>query len=402
MKVAIIGGGASGLVCAITAKQKAGENNISLDVTVFETADRVGKKILATGNGRCNMLNEDENPFYFSCNSFHSYAVKRYSAQSHKKFFASLGLYTRTDEEGRVYPLSNQATTVLDCLRNECARLGVIFKTDSRITEIKKVSDGYLLNSEMKYDKVVLACGGKACVKSFNGYDLLRSIGHKVTDVSPSLTKLETADTKTVRRLQGIRHKVKLTLTDAGRFVAEEKGEILFASYGISGIAVMQLSAYITRYKSNSWVVYADLIPDMSFEFIKKAVCGIINHNPSAPCSELLMGFMPKKIGEAVIRATGAELSADIGRLSDEKINVIIRKAKKYPFAVTGLRTFEEAQVTAGGADTAFFNNKTMESTLHKGLYAIGELLDVDGLCGGYNLMWAWSSGRLCGESLIK
>lgn len=401
MKIAIVGAGASGLMCSISAAHKAKEAGKAVQITVFESKDRVGKKILATGNGRCNMLNISPDPFYFSKQSFHSYAISKFSAKDHLGFFSDLGLYTRTDEEGRVYPLSNQAATVLDCLRNECSRLGIVFKTETAITKIEKNGKGYILNSDMAFDKVVLACGGSACVKSCNGYDLLGQIGHKVTAIKPSLSKLNTKNNDDVKQLQGIRHKTKLALKDGGKFVCEERGEIFFAKYGISGIAVMQLSAFITR-KRGDWVVEADFIPDMSFNFVVDAISRMKKRNPSDKCDSLLMGFMPKKLGEIVVKSIGINCNKLLSELTSDEIKSIVSKAKKYPFCIESVRSFEDAQVTAGGADTAYFNPKTMESLIHKGLYCIGELLDVDGLCGGYNLMWAWSSGRLCGENLIK
>ncbi len=402
MKIAVIGGGASGLVCAISAMQKAKEKDFDCDITVFESNDRIGKKILATGNGRCNMLNTDTTPFYFSQNNFHSYALKKFNAQSNLDFFASLGLYTRVDEEGRVYPLSNQATTVLDTLRFECERLNIKTVTDCEIKTVKKEKNSFCLNGNMHFDKVVLACGGKAAVKNFNGYDLLTQLGHKVTKVSPSLTKLNLKDTKDVKQLQGIRHKVKVTLSVDGRYITEETGELLFAKYGLSGIAVMQISAYITRMKSTDITVYADFAPTVNADFLSTALKKIISHNKNAKNGNILIGFMPKKIGEMVLRNLGISLSDNCGALTDKNISDIVKKVKKYPFPVDSVRSFEDAQVTSGGADTTLFNPKTMESSLHKGFYAVGEVLDVDGLCGGYNLMWAWCSGRLCGESLIK
>ena len=402
MKIAIIGGGASGLVCAITIMQKAAAERLPVKVTVFEEKNRIGKKILATGNGRCNMLNTDREPFYFSNNNFHSFAIKKYDYKSDIEFFENIGLYTRTDDEGRVYPLSNQATTVLDCLKNECDRLGVEFITEAPVQKIAKNKNGFILNGDQYFDRVVLACGGMSSVRDFNGYKLLELIGHKVTKVYPSLSKLNTKNTSDVKYLQGIRHKVKLSLYCNNRFVTEEKGEILFATYGLSGIAIMQMSAYITRDQKQSWEISADLVPDMSVAALKGAVEKIIRHNSDAPCGGLLAGFMPKRIGETVVKSLGIDLNRKVGTLKADDIDAIVKRAKKYRFAIDSVRPFEDSQVTAGGADTAYFNPKTMESTIVKGFYAVGEVLDVDGLCGGYNLMWAWSSGRLCGESIVR
>ncbi len=404
MKIAIIGGGASGLITAVAAMENAHKKEISCEITVFEAQERVGKKILATGNGRCNMLNTDKNPFYFSENGFHKYAVKRYNAESHLEFFSALGLFTRTDGEGRVYPLSNQATTVLDILRLECENWRITTVTDCEITSVKKEKGGFLLNGSMRFDKVVLACGGKAAVKRFNGYELLAQLGHRVTKVSPSLTKLNVKDTTLVKQLQGIRHKVRLTLEVGNKSIAEESGELLLAKYGLSGIAVMQLSSYITRLskKDGKAVIYADFVPGHDRKFISQSAELLIERNQEIEVGNLLIGFMPKKLGEAVIKGLGYDIKAKAVKLNRSDLSVIAQAVKSYAFEIESVRSFEDAQVTAGGADTKYFDEKTMESKLHKGFYAVGEVLDVDGLCGGYNLMWAWSSGRLCAENIIK
>lgn len=404
MKIAVIGGGASGLVCAITAMHKATELNKKAELTVFEAKDRVGKKILATGNGRCNMMNIDAEPFYFSQSNFHSFAIKKFNSKSNLDFFARLGIYTRTDEEGRVYPLSNQASSVLDSLRIECDRLGVKINTEQEITKIKATDGGFILNGMMKFDRVVLSCGGKAAVKNFNGYELLKQLNHKVTEINPSLSKLKVCDTSDVRQLQGIRHKAKLILMCDGKFIAEETGELLFAKYGLSGIAVMQLSAYITRMpkKKSKPVIVADFAHTMDLVFLYDALNKMIRHNDNLKCENLLSGFMPKKLGEIIIKSLKINPSSEVKNLSEKDVSDIAKRVKRYALEIDSVCSFDDAQVTAGGADTKYFSDKTMESKLHKGFYAIGEVLDVDGLCGGYNLMWAWSSGRLCGESIIK
>lgn len=401
MKIAVIGGGASGLVCAITVAEKAKLNKLPVEITMFEAKDRPGKKILATGNGRCNLMNENTGDFYFDLNGFSSYALKRFDVTGNLDFFASLGLYTRSDDEGRIYPLSNQATSVLDALRFACERLDVNILTEHPIDTIKVHKGGFLLNSEHLFDKVVLACGGKAGVKNFNGYELLRQVGHTVTELKPSLTKLEVDDKKTVRQLKGVRQKGEFILLQGGTEIAREKGELLFTDYGLSGIAVMQLSAFVGRCKGKVRVV-ADFVNEMSFFELFDAINRYAKSNPELRNENLLSGFVPKKLGEVVIKSLGFSLNDCSGRLSERDVKAIADKLKKFTFTVSGLRGFDDAQVTAGGADTRYFNSKTMESKKVKGLYCTGELLDVDGLCGGYNLHWAWSSGRLCGESIIN
>lgn len=401
MKIAIVGGGASGLACAIECARKARESDKKIKITVFEAKDRVGKKILATGNGRCNMLNSCENVLYFGDDTFARYALKRFDTESNISFFESMGLYTRQDSEGRIYPLSNQASGVLDALRFECERLGVKFVCSKEICRIKKVSDAFDLGDGIKADKVVLSCGGKAGVKGYIGYELLKELGINVIKPQPALTKLTVKDTKLVKQIKGIRHKGCLILNIDGKIVAKEEGEVLFTDYGLSGIAIMQLSSYVTRSDSNNIKVHFDTVPDFSFNEMKIVIEKIILHDKKIKCENLLLGFMPKKLGECIIRKVGLSLSDSVDNLADEDISNIVSAAKKFTFEISGVRGFDDAQVTAGGADTRQFDSKTMECKKVKGLYCTGEMLNVDGLCGGYNLWWAWSSGRLCGENLV-
>ncbi len=403
MKIAIIGAGASGLSCAISAAINAKVNKVSVDITVFETREKVGRKILATGNGRCNLMNENEGDFYFDKNGFSCFALKKFDVRSNIEFFIELGLYTRSDEEGRIYPLSNQATSVLDALRFGCDKYKVKLVCDCDVKTIKKVGNKFQLDEKGSYDCVVLACGGKAGVKAFNGYELLKQTGHNITQVYPSLTKFEVKDKKFTKQLKGVRQKGRFTLVGPEGAIAEEAGELLFADYGISGIAVMQLSAFAVRSgKIGNLRVNADFVSEMTFDELYCAVSNFAKSNPHGKLENLLSGFVAKKLGEAVIKSYGFNLSDSFSSLDDKKLKAIVSRLKKYTFELEGVKSFDDAQVTAGGADTKYFNPKTMESKKVKGLYCVGELLDVDGLCGGYNLHWAWSSGRLCGESIIK
>lgn len=403
MKIAIIGAGASGLVCALNAALKAKEHNVKVEITIFEAKDKPGRKILATGNGRCNLMNENEGDFYFDLNGFSSYALKRFDVKSNIDFFNRLGLYTRSDEEGRIYPLSNQASSVLDALRFACESYNINIVTDCTVSDIKRYKSSFVLNDTYIADKIVLACGGKAGVKNFNSYELLKCTGHKITDIKPSLTKLEVKDKKTVKHLKGVRQKGEFILLNHNDVIAKEKGEILFTDYGLSGIAIMQLSAFAVRIKNVSTLkVKADFVSEFSFGKLYNAVKDFANSGNVQKNENLLSGFVHKRLGEIVLKSIGVDLNGNPKKLSDKDLKAITTLLKGFVFEISGVKGFEDAQVTAGGADTSFFNSHTMESSKMKGLYCIGELLDVDGLCGGYNLHWAWSSGRLCGESIIN
>ena len=403
MKIAIIGGGASGLSCAIEGAQTALRKGIKAEITIFEAKDRVGKKILATGNGRCNMMNIHDDVPYFGDNNFAKTVLKKFSVKSNLRFFSEMGLYTRSDEEGRIYPLSNQATGVLDALRFECARLKVKTVTDSEIIKIEKKGSKFLLNGEILFDKVVFACGSCAQVKNFSGYELIQSLGHTVTKINPSLTKLTVKNPQKLKALKGVRQKVELKLAYNRKLIAEEKGEILFADYGLSGIAVMQLSAYVARMdmKRELPVVSVDLVPDFDKNSLLKELERLISRNRNGTADNLLTGFMPKKIGEAVLKDCGISVGTTFDKLQRKDLIKITETAKSWCFEINGTKDFSDGQVVSGGVKCSEFSNETLESKKHKGLYCCGELLDIDGLCGGYNLGWAWSSGRLCGKSMI-
>lgn len=405
MKIAIIGGGASGLCCAVAAGQKAASQGIKADITVYEAKDRVGKKILATGNGRCNMLNIKATADDYSSPSFVRDVLGHFSAEYTRRFFEDIGLYTREDEEGRVYPLSNQATSVLDVLRLECQRLGINIICETEITTLRKKGDCFLLSDGKVYDKVVLACGGKAGAKNFGGYELLKSMGITVTKLMPALTKLTVKDNTYTKQLKGIRHKANLSLYTDGKKIAEEKGELLFADYGLSGIAVMQLSSLVARHLKNSKtlpVVACDFVCDMSFGELKESIEKIINHNKDMNAESLLIGFMPKKLGETVCKSVGVPPTKKVGELTAADIKNIASASKKFTFEISALRPFDDAQVTSGGADLKEFDSNTLESKKVKNLYCCGELLDIDGPCGGYNLLWAFASAMAVGESLMN
>lgn len=397
MKVAIIGGGASGLCCAIEAARNGA------DVTVYEAKDRVGKKILATGNGRCNMLNSFATAEDYSSPSFVRGVLERYDAQTVRLFFEELGLYTREDEEGRVYPLGNQASGVLDALRIECERLGVKTVCSCEITSVKKQGKAFRLSDGKTYDKLVLCCGSKASAKNFGGYELLKELGHTVTKLMPALTKLTVKDNAYVRQLKGIRHRVSLTLYTDSQKIATENGELLFAEYGLSGIAVMQLSSLIARHFRESKtlpVVSCDLVPDMSFGELYDKIKRITLHNSEMKSENLLIGFMPKKLGEVVVKSAGVQTAKAVGEISDKQLKEIVSAAKKFSFEISALRPFDDAQVVSGGAKLDGFDKNTLESLIHKNLYVCGELLDVDGPCGGYNLLWAFASGIAVGRQI--
>lgn len=369
-KIAIIGGGASGLTSAIIAGRKGAS------VTLFERADRVGKKILVTGNGRCNLSNENLLSEAYNRSDFVMPVLEKFDLAWTKEFFRSLGVLTVSDSEGRIYPRTKEASTVLNALRRECEKLGVSTVLGREIREVTPIKDGFKISGE-RFDSVIVATGGGV-------FDIARNLGHTVTAVKPSLTALLT-DKKYLKGLNGKRVDAVVTLTD-GEKSWSERGEVLFRENGLSGIAVFNHSARINR-SGKGFKIVLDVVPEMTEDELDRE----IESRDLTLGTDSLDGIVNRFMAANVLRET---------ERARERSKAISRLLKGMPFEVIGLRK-EGAQVTSGGVDASEVNEK-LESKKCKGLYFCGEVLDVDGLCGGYNLQWAWSSGAAAGEDACR
>lgn len=405
-KVAVIGGGASGMCAAIELLNNVTDKN-ALEVTVLEKMTRVGKKLLVTGNGRCNITNMNaENSGFRGDTEFAKTALKRYNPESNILFFNSLGLYTRTEEDGRVYPLSNQASSVLDALRFECERLGVKFVCDYRAVHLKEVHTAFsrkiVVNNRDRFDYVIVAAGGKAAkIHGTDGdsYDLLKMLGHTVTPIAPALVSLNCSDF--TKSLKGIRSICGVELIIDGKSEYKNFGEVQFTDYGLSGIPVMQLSRFVSMSPSNDIQIHLDLAPDFSAEELYAYLVSR-REKDTGLCENMLSGIMNKQLCITIMKECSIAVNGRVNTLSDEKINVLCEILKCWKINVKNSRSFEFAQVTAGGVNCSEFNPETMESKYVRGVYCCGEAMDVDGDCGGYNLQWAWSSGRTAGKSIAE
>ena len=399
--LAVIGGGASGIVAAITAKRE----NETLNIVIFDSMQRIGKKILATGNGRCNLSNTNANDHNYRNKDFAHNIINQFDVNKTIGFFYSIGLYTISDEEGRIYPMSNAAASVVDSLRLECDRLGITIITDEKITSLKKDSKFFIINGRYRADKVIIACGGKASPSQGSdgsGYDLLKAMGHNIIDPLPALVQL-TSDNKIVRSFKGLRVKGNLRLYKENEQIGSADGEILFTEYGLSGIACMDAQRLLCKHlKKEKCSVLIDLVPYFTKDEIYKRVKTIIQSNPHLRSEHLLSGFLPKKIGQGLIKCAYVKDNTPVGEISKENIVKICDLCKNFRVYLSGSKGFENAQVTCGGADVSQFDSDTLQSLLVDGLYCTGEALDVDGGCGGYNLQWAWSSGMAAGTDAAK
>lgn len=406
--IAVIGGGASGLMAAITAAREAHIMHKKLSVSVYETKPRVGKKILVTGNGRCNLTNRNmHSGFYAGDLSLFESIYPQFDNEALTSFFYGLGMGVRTDNAGRVYPLSNQASSVLDALRYEAERLGIEIFTEQKIVSVKKRNDKFVLNDSVYADKVILACGGKACPvhgSDGSGFELLKNLGIGYNEVFPALTALE-IDGFT-KSLKGIRAEGRIDVKNGGNTTKSACGELQYTEYGISGIPAMQVSRAVSESvylrKADFVTVTVDSAPSMSPEELKSFLLAEMKRNDLRPSEMLLAGIMPKKLGAYLLSGLSVNPEKNISSIHPAVVDKIVSAVKCKKYKVTGVRGFNDAQVTAGGVSSDELCRETLETKKIKGLYVCGELADVDGDCGGYNLQWAFSSGYVAGKNCVR
>ena len=457
----IIGGGAAGLAAACAAARPGRR------VVLLEKQSRVGRKLLATGNGRCNLTRLGAKPSdYFGARNAAATALRRCPPEDVLAFFDELGLPAAPDEEGRVYPLSNQAASVLDALRLSAAERGCEIRTDCAVEEIRtegnsqarsarsdaqsrgqkasgrsaepypsfradsvhgkgaspsafassehergsadaassflvRTSDGQTLRAR----RVLICTGGLAAPKlgaCGDGYKLMEMLGHSSTPKFPAIAALKTPP-EPVRPLKGQRAECLLTLTSGSRTLRAERGEALFADGGVSGIAAMQLArACQTALRAGeNCALHLNFAPD--WEDVDARLSERARRLPLRTMEDFLSGVVPKRIGQTLVKAAGIEpLSREARSLSPRELRALAAALTDWTLPVTGTQGFEQAQVTAGGVSMDGFDPETMQSRRVPGLYGAGELMDVDGDCGGFNLQWAWSSALIAARHIQR
>ncbi len=393
--VIVIGGGAAGMAAAIAAAE-CGES-----VLLLERMDRVGKKLLATGNGRCNLMNTGA-PRYPGGEAFARAVLARCGAQEQRRFWLSHGLNMRSEEGGRVYPASGQATTVLDVLRLALEACHVQTLTGTAVTALQRRNGAWQVHTghgSHRAMRVIVACGGCAQPKlgsDGSGYALLRSAGHRMVPVQPALTQIET-DTAPIRGLSGIRLKCSVMVERHGHTMHREQGEALLTDYGVSGVCVMQCA----RYARKGDQLVLDLLPAMGMERPEEALGQLVMRHglwKHQPMESLLTGLCVPRLASALCRAAGVSVRERlIGSLTEDEMRRLVSQMSGLRLTVRGVKGYDTAQVTSGGIATDDFDPATLMSRLAGGLHAAGEVLDVDGDCGGFNLMFAFGSGLLAG-----
>ena len=401
MIIGIIGGGASGMAAAIAAAE-----NRDAQVFLFERQARVGRKLLATGNGRCNLsnLNALRGGYHGENASFADFALSQMPPEQTLNWFRSLGLFTVSEPSGRVYPYSDQANSVVDVLRLALEKPNITVHTGFEVQKIRRDGDGFLVeNAEqsVRCDRLIVACGGLAGTKlggSMSGYKLLGKLGHRSTKLRPALVQLKCA-WGGITALKGVRANCSVTIREDGETVNASTGELQFTDYGLSGPVIFEVSRDVCSAREQ-WTAQLDFLPEISRDMILKELQSRVQKN--LPMEELLTGILHNRLGRVLTKAAGIKDKKSTAELTAQELEAVCEAVKNFEILLTEPMGMDNAQVTAGGVLTGDFDPETMESRLVRGLYACGEVLDIDGDCGGYNLQWAWSSGILAGKSAGK
>lgn len=400
--VVIIGGGASGMMAAIHAAKRGRK------VAIIEQKERLGKKILATGNGKCNYTNlyQDIECYRGSNPKFAMDVVSQFDQQKTIAFFQSIGVYPKV-RNGYVYPYSEQAVSVADVLSMECKYQGVDVFLSEKVVKVKKQQALFVINSESNQyqsTNVILATGGCAAPKQGSdgsGFAIAKTLGHHIVTPFPALVQLKTVE-KYGKMVSGVRCEAKGRLASMSQDIVWEQGEFLFTDYGISGIPILQMSRYAVELveKNEKVSLYLDFFPTLSKQELFDILKERMEHNDQRTVEESLIGFIHNKLAYLMIREAKLSPEQTCRYMKEKDILRLTELLKNFSLTINGSNGFDQAQVSAGGVKLSEVNPKTLESKLISGLYFTGELLDVDGTCGGYNLQWAWSSGVLAGNSI--
>lgn len=409
--IIVIGAGASGMTAAIEAAKRG------FKVTIIEANDKPGKKIYATGNGKCNLTNKkmDVSCFRGSDIKLIASVLERFGYKDTINYFSELGLMFK-DRNGYIYPASGQASSVVKSLVLECEKNDIKILCKVTALNVLKSADIFTVetdNGNYKADGVILSTGSKAGIlpgklPKINGYDITKKLGHKIIPLQPALTGIKCKNNAFYKEVQGVRCDGKIMVYSDNRLAGSDMGELQLTSYGISGIPAFQVSRYAaySLYNKKNTYIQVDFMPDISSQELISKITYKIHGNPNIKISEYLNGILNNKLAEAIVNYAGINKNItgrDIKEGRDKKriIGCLVQAIKEYKDKVTGVNEFKDAQVLAGGVSLKEIK-KNMESAYVKNLYITGEVLDADGICGGYNLQWAWATGYIAGNSILK
>lgn len=403
-EILIIGGGAAGLMAAITAaRQKA-------KVTLLERLPRVGKKLLATGNGRCNYTNTDLDisRYHGSNPKFAQGILSRFGTEHTLAFFSELGIVPRVEQKGKVFPRSGQAGSILDVLRYEAEQLGVETLCDVEVSAIEPVRKGFQVTTVTgnKYsgDKVILSTGGRAASNlgsNGSGFALAQALGHKIIPPFPALVQLK-LKADFLKQLAGIKVEGAAHILEEGKTLASDSGEILFTTYGVSGPPILQISRAAGEMLQRGEIPWLrlNITPDLSQERLTTLLTERLRTQAEKSLDFSMVGFLNKQLAPVVIKAAGiTDIKKPAGQITSRERTHLLTILQDWRFEVTGTLPWSQAQVTAGGIDTAGIDPQTLESLIVPGLYFAGEVIDIDGDSGGFNLQWAWATGHVAARA---
>lgn len=401
-RIGVIGGGASGITAAIAAAK----TNKDSKIFILEHNRNIGRKILATGNGRCNLTNQ-----YMDVSCYHgenpdmvNQVLRQFGTKETLEFFHSLGLLTKLRGD-YVYPRSDQASTVVKLLEMELNRLGVEICTESHVLSLHQAKNGFsICTGERTYraDRVILACGGRASStlgSDGSGYTLAKSMGHRIVPVVPALVQLHVRN-HPFCKAAGVRTEGRVTALIDGHALAHDAGELQITAYGISGIPIFQISRHIARgiYDKKEVKIMVDFFPEISEDGLKKRLSERAKRREDWTIEAYFVGVFPEKFIPALLNQAGIRAKTRVRELAKKQWDSLTEKCKRNLLSIEDTNGFDNAQVCAGGVRTSEVSPFTMESKCVDGLYLSGEILDVDGICGGYNLQWAWATGYIAGK----
>lgn len=404
--IVIIGGGASGLAAAVAAARE----NPHAKICILEQKEIIGKKILSTGNGKCNFTNKKMGPEYFNSDTPLPIrqVLKQFGSEDTIRFFQELGIMPK-EKNGYYYPRPEQASAVLNVLKNRLETAGVEIRTKTHVSAVKKTKRGFLIDTtqgKLEAGTVILSSGGKAAKvlgSDGSGYDLAKSLGHSMVPVVPALVQLRIKE-HPILKASGVRTEAKVSIFSGEDFLSEDTGELQITAYGISGIPVFQVSRHAAKALYYKKKVYAELdfLPFMEeaelFMYYKNRV-EMLNR---LSVSDSLIGIFNQKLIPCLLRCAKIRENAKAPELTDWQLKSLVYCCKHLKIEIVDTNGFDHAQVCAGGIRLDEIDPDTMESVICDGLYLTGEILDVDGICGGYNLQWAWASGYLAGCDAAK
>ncbi len=401
----IIGAGASGLVTAIVAARRGKK------VLILEKNNKVGKKLLATGNGKCNITNQNPNinRFYSQNSSFIEQSLDTYNYQAIKQFFKSIGVELIEAKEGKVFPMSLQASSVVELLLCECEQLGVKILCDKEVKTILKQNNGYEVkhsSGKVTASKLIIATGHLSAPQLGgvdDGVNFAKRLGHTFIKPFPSLVQLTSSHKESyLKQMAGVKVEGRVTI-ETQKGIIKKQGDVLFTNYGISGLAILDISRFVMEelLQKKSIMLTIDLIPKMSHEQLLALMKKSLVKKSSKPLKVWMQGFINKKLIIPILEPLKLQ-NETVGSITSniKELEKIVTGIKKFKFEVNGSRGYKGAEVATGGINTKEVNPKTMESKLHKGLYFTGEVLDVDGDRGGFNLHFAWVCGLRAGEAI--